>query len=125
MKCAPNAAAISSSAATGLSVQRHANSASNAVVTAATITPNPAMNKAPRSDAISGSTASARHSGQLANSAIHDATSTATLNGFKARRFEVGRAGMGLYSARGPADGFRFESGNQTLLWSRGQGAVA
>src|SRR5438552_10338024 len=91
MKWAPKAAATRNSAMIDVAVQRHANNARTPKVSAPTAAAKPAMNTAPRNDAISGSAAMARHNGQLANTAIHSAASSARVKGFQV---EGSRRGM-------------------------------
>src|SRR5258705_110966 len=76
-------AASSINAMTGLIVTRHANGASSAVSNAAIITPKPTTKTLPRSEAVSGSASSARHSGQLGSAAIQVLASTASVSGFQ------------------------------------------
>src|SRR5882672_926676 len=94
MKWAPNAAARRKSATTGLTVSRHAKSASSESVNAITASANAATKIAPREDDISGSAVKVRHRGQLATVPIQAAASRAIVVGFNAE----GSRGMHLLS---------------------------
>ena len=90
MKWAPIAAETTNTAIIGFTAWRHAASASRPVVSAATITPKPPMNTAPRADAISGRRARASQSGQLQSVAIQMPARTASASGFQPCRDRPG-----------------------------------
>src|SRR3954470_14920751 len=71
---------------TGLTVRGHAAKGTKPAMRAVTMRPKPAMNRAPRADAISGKRVKASQSGQLPKEPIQRPASTARVSGFQLRR---------------------------------------